>query len=555
MKQPTPKEKYQSWREQYEFCVQSRQGIERRWRRWYNIVDDNIWAGRNNSDGSPAIEVNELGSIIETIIPNIILHPGKVEVRAIHQEDVYKAVIYEYIGKYLLSHYNIKEQFMKNVYDSLVLGDSLIKVGYWLLPLVHDAQWKAGLSSTTTESAFALHTPLFEFYPDYHVNDWSLQRFYIHQVYKHIDEFTDNSIYDQKQVSKLKPDATERDIFDPSNDMLGSKKEYIKVQEVHNLVKAEMYVMAYNYGCDGFLMEGQETYPLVPFEHLSFFPRPMNIWGTSISQRIERHLIDLSRYHSGLNSVMRKLAVFKLLFDSTKIKHTMAELLKSANDSVIAITGPPAGVIESVDLGISNKQFVFDQAINLKNTTIREMSGVPLQSMGIAQPGVDSAYEVATLQKEGDVKNKMRLNVFEDFAKRVIEKLIYIVSVEYTPDRIAKMTGVDVSLIEQLMEPYDPGRYLLEYGESAVGSSIERRNDLQWLWQSPLAQALNPVWSAQMAADVLGLEYTDTMILPGSMMGGNNQPQGGESAQGVSTPGNRNVSSGQNNSQTTRRGM
>jgi len=541
MRKPTIKEEYQSWREIYEFCVQSRGGAERRWRRYYNIIDDNLWAGATNTDGSEAIEVNELGSIIETIIPNIILYPGKVEVRAIQEEDIGKAVIYEYIAKYILTHSNIKQQLMKCVYDTLVLGDSLIKVGYWLLPLVQDAQWRAGLAGTTAESAFALHAPLFEFYPDYHVSDWSLQRFYIHEVWKHIDEFIDNDLYDQKQVEKLKPSAAERDIFDPTNKTLSSKKEYIKVQEVHNLVKAEMMIMAYSYNAETFLMQGPEIYPLVPFEHLSFFPRPMNIWGTSISQRIEKHLISLSRYHSGLDSVLRKLAVFKTMFDSTKIKPDIIKLLKNAEDAILPVVGPPQGVIETVDLGISGKQFVFDQAINIKETTIRSMSGVTRQEMGVAETGVDTAFEVNTLKKASDVKNQMRLTLFETFATRVLEKLMYIVSVEYMPDRIAKMTGIDQSIIDELIEPYDPGRYLVEYGQTAANSNNERMNKLQWLMQSPLAQAINPAWALQIASDALGFEYTDNMILPGAtLMGAKGGQQGGATQpQGVSTPGNR----------------
>ena len=552
---PTRQQRYQGWRETYEFCTQSRRDIERRWRRYYSIVDDNLWNGARNTDGSSAIEVNELGSIIETIIPNIILHPGKVEIRAINEEDIYKAVIYEYIGKYLLSHYNIKEQFMRNVYDSLVLGDSLIKVGFWLLPLVRDAQWKSGLSSSTTESAFALHTPLFEFFPDYHVNDWSLQRFYIHQVYKHIDEFIDNDMYDQRQVDRLKPDSTERDVFDPSNDTLNNKKEYIKVQEIHNLVKGEMYIMVYNYGCNDFLMDGAEAYPLVPFEHLAFFPRPMSLWGTSVSQRIEKHLVELSRYHSGLSSIMRKIGVFKTMFDSTKIKPEVIKLLKTANDEALPIVGPPSGAIESIDLGVSGRQFVFDQAINIKETTIRSMSGVTQQEMGVAETGVDTAFEVNVLKGASDIKNQMRLNIFEAFAKRVIEKLIYIISVEYTPDRISQMTGIDLNVVEQLIEPYNPGKYLLEYGDSAANSNKERMNKLQWLLQSPLASAINPSYAMQMVADVLGLEFTDEMLLPGAMMGGGNGRQ--QTVQsGVSTPGNRQEqSSGMNNSQQTRRSM
>ena len=338
--------------------------------------------------------------------------------------------------------------------------------------------------------------------------------------------------------------------------MLNNKKEYIKVQEIHNLVKAEMYVMGYNYGCDDFLMEGPETYPLVPFEHLSFFPRPMNIWGTSVSQRIEKHLVELSRYHSGLSSVMRKIGVFKTMFDSTKIKPEVIKLLKTANDEALPIVGPPSGAIETVDLGVSGRQFVFDQAINIKETTIRSMSGVTQQEMGVAETGVDTAFEVNTLKSASDIKNQMRLNTFESFAKRVIEKLIYIVSVEYTPDRISQMTGIDSNVIEQLIEPYNPGKYILEYGDSAANSNKERMNKLQWLLQSPLASAIDPSYAMQMAADVLGLEFTDEMLLPGAAIMGKGGMGNTGSNQGVSTPGNRQEqSSGINNSQATRRSM
>jgi len=554
-KLPTKKEEYVAWQDIYSFCVQAKQPIENNWRRWYSIADDNLWGGARNTDGSSAIEVNELGSIIETIIPNIILHPGKVEIRAINEEDIYKAVIYEYLGKYILSHSDIKQQFLKCVYDTLVLGDSLVKIGYWNLPLVRDNQFKAGLAGDTTSSAFALHLPLFEFLPDYHVNDWSLQRFYIHEVKKHIDEFIDNDTYDQKQVDKLKPSFTERDVYNPTNNMLSSKKEYIQVQEIHNLVKGEMYVAAYTNNAEGFLLQTQETYPFTPFEKLSFFPRPMSIWGTSVSQRIEKHLVELSRYHSGLSSIMRKIGVFKTMFDSTKIKPEVIKLLKTANDEALPIVGPPAGAIETVDLGVSGRQFVFDQAINIKETTIRSMSGVTQQEMGVAETGVDTAFEVNTLKSASDIKNQMRLNTFEAFAKRVIEKLIYIVSVEYTPDRISQMTGIDSNVIEQLIEPYNPGKYILEYGDSAANSNKERMNKLQWLLQSPLAGAINPSYALRLASDALGLEFSDEMILPGGLIGGG-QGQQQTVQSGVSTPGNRQQeSSGVNNSQTTRRSM
>lgn len=526
---------YGAWCEIYRYALESRQSIEKCWRRWYNILDDSLYAAAKNSDGSDAVEVNELASIIETIVPNIILNPGRIEISAIKQEDIYRAVIYEYIAKYILTHYNIKEQFIQAVVDTLALGDSLIKVGYWLLPLVQDAQWRTGLVGVQS-SAFALHTPLFEFYPDYHVKKWSLQRFFIHEVWKHIDELKDNDMFVKSQVNKLKPSQSEMELYDLATGTQNKKKEYIKLQEIHDLISGKMMIMAYEGGSDSFLFNDLEEHPIVPFERLSFFPRPLNLWGTSISQRIERHLLSLSRMHSGLDAALRKLAVFKFLYDGTKWKSEMVKLLKTANDEVIPTIGPPTGSYEVVDLGISQKQFVFDNAINLKLDTIRSTSGVTSQEQGIAQPGVDTAFEVNKLAGASDVKNKMRLSIFEAFATRVLEKLIYLVSVEYMPDRISAMVGFDEDVIRQLIVPYDPSRYIVKYGDSAVSANQEKLQKLMILQQTGLP--LNPIEYARQVVDALGLEWTDELIIQGLPMNNMRMSQsGGQRPQGVSTPG------------------
>jgi hypothetical protein len=538
MPEYTQDTEYTAWCETYRYAVEGRQQIEKCWRRWYNILDDSLYASAKNSDGSDAVEVNELASIIETIVPNIILNPGRIEISAIKQENVNLAVIYEYIAKYILTHYNIKEQFIQAVVDTLTLGDSLIKVGYWLLPLVQDAQWRTGLTGVGTASAFALHTPLFEFYPDYHVKKWSLQRFFIHEVWKHIDELKDNELFEKSQVDKLKPSQSELDVFDIHDNTGSKRKEYVKLQEIHNLITGEMLVMSYDGGPNSFLMRQPEEHPIIPFERLSFFPRPLNLWGTSVSQRIERHLISLSRMHSGLDSILRKLAVFKFLYDGTKWKSEMVKLLKTANDEVIPTIGPPEGSYQVIDLGIASKQFVFDQAINLKLATIRSSSGVTSQQQGVAQAGIDTAFEVNTLQSAADVKNKMRLSIFEAFAQRVLEKLIYLVSVEYTSDRIAGMVGFDEDIIRQMnIPPYDPSKYIVKYGESAVTANQDKLQKLMILQQSGLP--LNPVEYARQMVDALGLEWTDELIIQGLPMNNMRSPQqgGGERPQGVSTPG------------------
>lgn len=543
----TKEEEYAYWTEIYRNCVDSRRDIEQQWVKYYNAVDDQLFVGRKNADKSDVIEINELSSIVETIIPNIILKPGSVEVRAVNEEDIYRAVIYEYIAKYILRHYNIRDQFIRTVFDTLVLGDGLVKVGYWLLPLIQDAQWRAGMSSSSRsggfvdvgESAFALHTKLFEFYPDYHIDDWSQQRFFIHEVWKHISEFEDNDLYDKKVVKRLKPSLVEKDLYSTTTgnfDFL-KKKEYVKVQEIHDLINAKMKIMSYDSGAGEFLYDNDVLYPIIPFERLAFGYRPMKIWGSSVSQKIYQHVKSLSKYHSALDSLLGKLGITKVLYNQALWKADMIKKLEASSDSVIGIAGPPTGSYEVMDLGISSKQFVFDRAIALKEETIRSISGVTRSQMGEHDVGAKTAFEVNVLKGSADVKMAMRLELFESFASRVMEKLLYIVSIEYEPARVAQMTGIRADVVDGLMQPYDPSRFVLSYGESAMEANNERLQKLTFLLNSGLP--LNPVEFGRIFMDALNLEYTDNLILPGIPMGKPTPARAQQSDQNVSKPGNR----------------
>lgn len=537
----TKEQEYTYWTEIYRNCVDSRRDVEKMWTTFYNAVDDSMFSGNKTKSGSDVIEVNEIASIVETIIPNIILKPGSVEVRAVNEEDIYLAVIYEYIAKFMLNHYNIRDQFVRTVFDTLVLGDGLVKVGYWLLPLVQDAQWRAGLASQVGESAFSLHTKLFEFYPDYHVDDWSQQRFFIHEVWKHISEFEGNDLYDQSMVKEIKPALAEKDLYSSSSNTFDflKKKEYVKVQEIHDLVNAKMMVMAYDSGSKYFLYNGDEAYPIIPFERLAFGYRPMKIWGSSVSQRIYSHIKSLSKYHTALDNLLNKLGITKVIYDKTKWKQDMVDSLATNSDSVIGLMGPPADSYEVMDLGVASKQFVFDKAIDIKKETIRSISGVTRSQMGEHDTGVQTAFESNMLSKNADVKTAMRLEMFETFASRVIEKLLYIASVEYTPERLASMTGIRSDVVAQMMKPYDPSRFVLDYGDSAMQANNERLNKLMILLNSGIP--LNPNEFARIFMDALNLEYSDNLIMPNMPMGkpvvqGNK----GQNPQGASTPGSRN---------------
>lgn len=531
-----PKDKvYNDWVTAIKHARSGRMAMEQCWRRWYNITDDYLWGNRRGNKTYEPIQVNMMQSLLQSIIPNVTFQGGKVELRAFAMEDMIGAAIWEKAAKYLVLKQNLADEFEMVVFNALVLGDGLMKVGHHTLPLLSEPQWNAGLASERGAQPFSVYGaewPLFEFLPDYSVDRWKRQRFFIHELDKHIDEVHDNPAYNKKQVDKVKPTRRTEEIFYLSHpDKVDKKKDYVAIQEVHDLINAKVMVIAEGAGPDSYLYNEPEPFNMIPMERLSFFPRPMNVFGKGITQSIEKHLLSISKMHTYMEKVARNEALINVLVDVAKIPKEMIKELEKSKDSFIAVTGDPAGSYDIMQFGAASKNFVFDQILGLKKQEIREQAGAGRQQQGMHEPGIRTATESMLLEGNADVINKWRARKFSEFASRVLEKMLFIVSVTYTPERIAKMVGYPVQAIAPFLEPYDPSKYILKYGETAVTDRAERMQKFQ-AFVGLFGQVLNPAMMIQVAADVFDLEYSDEMLIPGQMMGGGagQQTGGGQPA-------------------------
>lgn len=537
-------QEYQDWVKTVKYCRSSRQGMTTAWKRWYNMMDDNLFT-RRMPDGSKPIEVNEMNAIVQNIIPAIALDQGIVEVRSISADDLdmAQAFIWEGVGRYIVKQYNLHEPLVKTIFDALVLGDGLIKIGYYLFPMVGEAQWRAGLASENAVapySVFGLNTPMFEFYPDYYASDWRRMRYYVHEYTKHMDELKDNPALDQKVVNKLKPNSGVlsylKNMVFAFDDKDKPPEDYVTIQEIHSFPEGEVFILAEDAGVEEFLYKGPEQFPMLPFERLSFFPRPLKLWGKGITQSIEGHILDLSKLHNYAMNVAKKQSLIKLLLNSAVWKPEEIKRLERGVDTTHGLPGDPRDSYEIIDYGATGTNFMFEQLMERKRRIIRDQSGVSQVQMGTPEPGIDTATEASILKGQGDLRNLWRAKMFSMFASRVLEKMFYVISVTYEPERIAAMAGLPVPMVVPLIEAYNPSKFLVEYGHTAAISRTERLQKLQIL-ASLAGPALNPAVFLKLLTEVLGFEFSDALLVQGQMLSGGSPQQGNQAAPG--TPGAR----------------
>lgn len=533
----TGPETYNFWIEEIKRARNHRKPIERSWRRWYNIVDDRMWGSGKAKDGHTPSQVNLTASILENTIPAVSFKSGVVESRAFSMEDQFSAMIWEKAAQWIVRKQGIVEEAQHALFDALVLGDGLVKIGHSVLPQLSEPQWNAGLSTergANPVSAYGMNWPLFEFIPDYSAGRWTRQRFIMHEYDKHIEEIKGNPLYNAEQAKQIQPHRRISEMFFTRKDDIDKKKDFVAMQEITDLANGRLMIVAEGAGGTDFLYNDVVPFGMIPVERLAFFDRPMTVWGKGITQTIEHHLRDLAHIDDFSMSILRKQALLKIAVNAGVWNKDAIAKLETSVDSVIPLAGDMAGSFEVLDYGGASQTFTYEINRQMKESTIRGLAGAGKMQQGIRETGVNSATEAATLQANADVITQWRANKFADFVAKILEKMLFIVSVTYTPERIAKMVGLEADTVAAVLrgEPYDPSKYVLTYGQAALADRAERREKFE-SFISLFGSVMNPATAMRIYADILGIEYTDEMIIPGASLAGNNgggQQAGGEPA-------------------------
>lgn len=504
----------EDWRAVFKLARRKRQAQENNWIRWAFIMDDNLWRGGKLPDSTEPLEVNEMKSNILTILPALILEPPVIDVKTFDPYLVDHAFIWERVAEYIDRFYDIFEELMYTSYDALLYGNGIIKVGYWPDAMIGNQTWGVGFSRDRA-SAYAKNASLFEIFPDYRVRRWSEQRFIIQETPMHIDDVRNSDMYNKRVTNKLEPNLSADRVYEFELNVGGLKNEYISVQEIQDFTTGEMKVMAE--GANRWLYNDEMPHIDIrsPFENLEFFPRPRVIWGDSISQTIERHCKSLSEVFTYMDREAAKAGIKKMIFNPNAWDEDAIKEMKKNSDSYIHVEADPSleGSYHVVDFGTSRGMYAWDRAISAYQEIIRSSTGVTQQELGRHEEGVETLGEVQVLKMASGIKNSMRQKRFSRFAARVISKLLYIVSTTYPRERILEMAGMSPDDPRgYTLGVFDPTKFVVEYGGTAMNSRIERWNKLQAFF-GLFGQYLNPAVAVRMGTEILDFDYADELLV------------------------------------------
>lgn len=534
----TKKEALEYWERAYRMFVAKRRPQMACWNRWMNIMDDNTYNQSSMSTGDQPIKVNELKSAIMAILPYIILEPAAINVRAISEKWAGLAFIYEKVAEYINRQYDLDGEFKRVCYDTLLLGNGIVKLGVWDDFMIDSPIWGSGLTEmfNMRRRAKASYTPLYEILPDYRAYRWNEQRVLMNEKAMHIEDIKAQPIYDRKVVNKLSPNLKADDVFsfaymDEDYDL---EDEYVKIQEIHDFVNGEVMVMSS--GTDGWLYKGPEPYGIVPFENLIFMHRPRSIWGNSISQSIEQMLLELNETYTYMSQSVAREGILKLLVKLAAFDDEAVQLLESNEDAIIPITTEPGSslgdTVMPVMMASGAKQYLFETAKNTLEKAIRGISGVTQQERGVHEAGVETKYEASMLKVASEVRNALRQREFSKFAARVLSKLLYIITKSYPAERIVNMAGLEPAYADVLSRvgPFDATQFEVEYGDTALGSRKERVEKMSTLIQLA-GPYLNPASVVQILTKALDFDKVEEMLILGNT--GILPPLGGQNNQSM----------------------
>ncbi len=531
------KELVNRWKARITNSEFARHPQENNWQRWLAIVDDNLWLGRKMSTGEEPTQVNLLKSTIMQVLPHVLLEPPVIDIRsyAADTDSMEIAFIYERVAEYLDKQLDLFDEFKLAAYDAFLLGNGILKIGYWGDVGIGTQPWGSGLT-VANRSAMVDYSSLFEIYPDFSAKRWKNLGYVIQQSFMHIDEIKSNDGYKKRMRDKLEPTATADKVyaFQPPN--ATDNEEYVLLQEVNDFRGSRTLVLSPN--LDDALYEGPQLYGINPYENLSFWPRPRNVWGDSISQSIEAHIKELSETSTYLSKRVALEGLLKIFVAAGSFSDEEVKRLKNKENEVFQVAGDLSNSVHVVDFGLSKAQYSFGVHSAFLLERIRELSGVTQQELGIHESGVETKFEANMLKEASSVRNAMRKRLFSRFASSVITKLLYVVSLEYPPVQIAQMAGLgsEYAWLIEKAGPFDASKYEVRYGMTAANSRQERIQKLM-IFRDLVGPNVNPIMMAKMVTDALDFEFTNELMVYQMLAQGGQGGAGGQpamqAAQGV----------------------
>lgn len=520
------------------------------WQYWELVYNDLLWGGSKQSRSSRKSSVNEKGfypqlneleSIVLAIIPEILFFEPVFEFTPTHPAWDWSAAVWELFASHLYKVKELDETLEEIVVDGLIIGSGIHKSGYSYE--VIDASYQLGDSTagkveSTKDITFSDWVSPKDILLDHRVRQWKDARWIAQEVRKPVDEIKANKMY--SNTSNLLGTISSTDQFTgmtvpKRKEFESTKNDTVLLVEVHDLENQKIITVADKH--DKFLRK-DDDYGINPFAHLAFTPtRPKEIWGKSITQSIEEHMVAIAKNLYYMDEHSRRAGVSRWLFDKNKVDRDVVETMKSSKDFAMIgaedlQTGMPIQEVKAAPMSME-----WFNLFNIRQAMIRMLSGVTMQSRGRHEPGVETAFEAAKLQEASEGRNRSRIKKLNRFIAKIMEKQLKIVSDTWTREQILSSLGIPVELSFKLL-PFSNMRVDVKFGSTAMQARNEELQKVMSFAQI-IGQAgiqVNPEGLVKLAANAVGLDFRQLQLLlqqaptqqgGGGVQGGTGAPGGG----------------------------
>ncbi len=527
------------WNRKLDIAREARGKRIKIWEYWERIYNDQLWGKYSTLDKEGKeikrySQLNELETIVLNILPGIIFYDPIFELTPTHSAWSWSAAVWELVASYLYNLLSLDEAVEEMAMDGLILGSGIHKTGN--AAEVADTSYQLGDASTgepeiRRDMIFSSWVSPMEMLIDYGVNKWKDLRWIAQEVRKPLDEVKRDKTYNNT-ANLVGTESSSDDVLGVQASRQRQHKELkndtVLLFEIHDLEHGKIITIADKHNK---FIRKDDDYGIPLYDLLNFQPsRPRQVWGKSITQSIEGHIVDVSKDLSYMHNHARRAGLTKMMVDKVRVDREAQEGLKSSEDfKLIAVENLAMGApIE--ELKASAVSFDFYQNLNLEQSMMRGLSGVSMQERGRHEPGVETAFEASQLAEGSNRRNLHRGKKLNRFISGIMEKMLTIVSDTWPRQRILDSVGIPQEA-SHLLLPFTNIRLDIKFGSTAMQAREEELRKVTML-ASLLGQAgiqVNPEGFVKLVANALGLDFSQQqMLLQSAPM-----QQGQQSGQGT----------------------
>ncbi len=509
----TRKEELNLWKKRIKISRDIRDQYMGDWIYWQNMFDDNMWNKNRSTKQSSrltanslysAVQINELESIVMSMLPQIDFHTPIFEIETNLDGDLFSSLVYEFYSMRLFEVLKMFFSVREMVFDTLMLGGGIHKTG-----IAYEVdQTKADINIIDEMPISTSVSPMNCLW-DYRFDNWDGKLWFAEEIIKPLDIIQDSGMYEKTKDLKGNLSSYADAGFQTQSEY-GEDKDMVRIVEIHDLQNHKLMVISLQH--DEFLRY-EDDYQSEIYDRLEFTPSsPRRFWGKSIVQSIEEHIIRLAKLNQYMDNDSSAVGRQIYMIDSSLGDSNVKLLEGSKSRVVLSVDGLNAMGNDPVrEVRLTPKTFQWMTVINEVGRQIRSLAGWSLQDQGAHEPGVETLGESALLAEKSAVRNQDRSLLLSFFIQEIMSKMLKLSSEFVRPERIAEIVGIPTELAWKI-EPFDRMRLSVKFGSTAIESRQTYLNKLLMLAQL-FPQSLNQQELIQRVMNALGFGIRDIRLL------------------------------------------